>query len=46
MDWYENPTSSIPFPGGARVLTAPGSAEADHPEGERGAAWLESPFSE
>jgi hypothetical protein len=46
MDWYENPTSSIPFPGGARVLTAPGSAEADHQEGERGAAWLESPFSE
>jgi hypothetical protein len=45
MDWYENPTSSIPFPGGARVLTAPGSAEADHQEGERGPAWLESPFS-
>jgi len=40
MDWYENPTSSIPFPGGARVLTAPGSAEADHQEGERCAAWL------
>jgi hypothetical protein len=46
MDSYENSTSSIPFPGGARVLTAPGSAEADHQEGERGAAWLESPFSE
>jgi hypothetical protein len=45
MDWQENPTSSIPFPGGARVLTAPGSAEADHQEGKRGAAWLESPFS-
>jgi hypothetical protein len=46
MDSYENPTSSIPFPGGARVLTAPGSAEADHQEGEGGAAWLSSPFSE
>src|SRR5215218_1290288 len=46
IDSYENPTSSIPFPGGARVLTAPGSAEADHQEGEGGAAWLSSPFSE
>ena len=45
MDWYETPLSTIPFPGGARVLTVPGSAEADHQEGERGAAWLESPFS-
>ncbi|MET0419034.1 MAG: hypothetical protein ABW022_23725 [Actinoplanes sp.] len=38
MDRYENLTSSIPFPGGARVLTVPETAEA-------GAAWLESPFS-
>jgi hypothetical protein len=47
MDWYENPVSSIPFPGGVRVLTAPGSAEAtDHQVEERGSAWLSSPFSE
>jgi hypothetical protein len=46
MDWYETPLSTIPFPGGARVLTAPGSAEAGDPqEGEHGSAWLESPFS-
>jgi hypothetical protein len=40
-------SSSIPFPGGVRVLTAPGTAEAgDHQYEERGAAWLSSPFSE
>ena len=40
-------SSSIPFPGGVRVLAAPGAAEAgDHQHQEQGSAWLSSPFSE
>lgn len=40
-------SSSIPFPGGVRVLAAPGAAEAgDHQYEEQGQAWLSSPFSE
>jgi hypothetical protein len=59
MDWYAYPgdsqgsealtaqASSIPFPGGVRVLAAPGVAEAgEHQHEEQGSAWLSSPFSE